>query len=163
MSARTPKFDPETVPFLALPWMLFSQRNNLPKRAAVYFICDGNGKVLYIGQSINIRQRWTTHERITQCGELSYCRIAWLDIEDHTLLTLIEDACIDYFSPPWNGDGGGYLDDQRKNLKVSYEVWRLLRQIAAATDQKYGAVLERLLVMEWQRLRPEHTTPQKGS
>jgi len=42
----------------ALPSLPLDERRALPDTAAIYFVLAGD-VVLYIGQSVNMRQRWT--------------------------------------------------------------------------------------------------------
>lgn len=146
-------FAAENIPFLALPWKRLQDRQQLPDCAAIYFVCDAQSKVLYIGQTTSLVKRWYGHERRHACQEVSGCRIAWLVVNDPSLLHAIEKACISYFCPPWNGDGAG---DTRISHKISQEAQRLLRLIAAQTGEKQYVILERLLRTEWARVHPQN-------
>ena len=63
--------------------------------------------ILYIGQSINIRNRIRSHNMkkswIKSCQ--SYYRIIWIEISGLSLLNSIEQALIEYFDPPLNARG----------------------------------------------------------
>lgn len=143
---------PESIPFLALPWKRFDDRKHLPICAAIYFVCDANSRVLYIGRTINLCQRWISHGRLDQCRTLEHCRIAWLEVSNPALLPAIEEACIDYFCPPWNSDGQG---DHRITMKIHPDVHRVLRLIAALTRETHNAILDRLLTREWERVQSQ--------
>ena len=97
------KIDVQTIPLLALPSLPFEERRRLPKCAAIYFVLNAAGTVLYIGQSINLAVRWVAHHRATRLIDKQATRISWLTIEDETLLDDIESACIAYFDPICNG------------------------------------------------------------
>jgi excinuclease UvrABC nuclease subunit len=146
-------FAPENIPFLALPWKRLQDRKQMPSCAAVYFVCDATGKVLYIGQSTNLLQRWIFHNRLDQCRAVKACRIAWLEVSDPSLLPAIEEACIAYFCPPWNGI---QEEGARINLKIHPDVHRVLRLIAALTRETHNAILDRLLTREWERVQVQH-------
>ena len=46
---------------LTLPYLMMTELKFLPTRSGVYFAIEESGQVAYIGQSINIRQRWQSH------------------------------------------------------------------------------------------------------
>ncbi len=95
--------NPSTIDPLALPSLPLLERRHLPKCPAIYFALEGN-KVLYIGRTNNLNQRWTIHHRWQQLqathGEV---RIAWLECSNISLLSSIEDALIEHFQPLLNG------------------------------------------------------------
>lgn len=93
----------EVINPFSLPHLPLTDLKQLPARPAVYFALKDE-QVLYIGQSVNLQQRWTTHHRWQQLvkteGDI---RIAWLECSDISLLTEIERALIEHFIPPLNG------------------------------------------------------------
>ncbi len=84
---------------LTLPSLHLSERRSLPRCKAIYFVIDGD-IVLYIGQTVNLAQRWANHHRLNQFK--SNPHIAWLKCDDESLLLESEKALINYFSPPLN-------------------------------------------------------------
>lgn len=142
-------FTPESLPFLALPWKRLQDRKDLPNCAAIYFVCDANSRVLYIGRATRLSQRCMSHNRLPQCRTIAQCRIAWLEVTEPALLQAIEEACIAYFCPPWNGHAEpGALT----TTKITPEALRLLQQIAERLGEKQYGTLTRLLTREWERL-----------
>lgn len=95
--------NPTTVNPLALPSLPLASRSGLPTCPAVYFALEGD-RVLYIGRSVNLQQRWMTHRRYKQLKAISNVRIAWLECSDPSLLPEIEVALIEYFQPSLNGE-----------------------------------------------------------
>jgi hypothetical protein len=95
--------NPAPVDPLALPSLPLTDRSQLPVCPAVYFALDGD-RVLYIGRSGNLQQRWITHHRYSQLKGLNNVRIAWLECSDPSLLPEIEAALIEYFQPSLNGE-----------------------------------------------------------
>jgi len=89
--------DPLALPFVPLP-----DHRLLPEHPSIYFAIDAAGVVQYIGQSINLRQRWSQHHRFNQLKVLGGIRIAYLSC-DVDLLWQIEEALIAYFQPVLNG------------------------------------------------------------
>ena len=99
---RPQRIDVQTIPLLALPSLPFVERRRLPRCAAIYFVLNADGTVLYIGQSINLAVRWAAHHRAAKLIKHQATRIAWLVMEDETLLNAVESACIAYFEPLCN-------------------------------------------------------------
>ena len=100
------KLEPHSIPLLALPFVPMAERKRLPRLAAIYFVLNAQGTVLYVGQSINLAMRWAAHHRTTKLIEHQATRIAWLVMDDETLLNAVESACIAYFAPLCNGFHG---------------------------------------------------------
>lgn len=98
MSAFTLKsFDLSSLPSLPL-----SDRSQLPSCAAVYFALSASGRVLYVGQSIDLRERLRRHHRVALLDALGDVRIAWLKESNSLALRRIETALIKHFNPPLN-------------------------------------------------------------
>lgn len=90
------------VDLLSLPSLPLADKAQLPDIFAIYFVLDGD-RVLYIGKTINLRERWTTHHRLKQFKKMTVpVRIAWIECSDATLLTSIEAALIEHFQPLLN-------------------------------------------------------------
>lgn len=89
---------------LALPSLPLAQRAALPDAPAIYFALAEDGAVLYIGKARRLVARWksTMHHRYTELAALPSVRLAWLVVSDESLLSGIEQACIEYFNPPLN-------------------------------------------------------------
>ncbi len=68
----TATIDPAVLPSLPL-----DERSALPDTPAIYFVMAGD-TVIYVGQSVNLRQRWLAHHRLQQLNEHGGCRIAWM-------------------------------------------------------------------------------------
>lgn len=89
--------DPSTLRALPL-----ASRRQFPETTCIYFAIDSLGAVQYIGQSVNLRQRWAGHHRREHLEGLGGVRIAWIEISDRAFLNEIESALIDWFDPPLN-------------------------------------------------------------
>lgn len=101
---------------LTLPTLLLSQSRNLPRCKAVYFVIDGE-TVLYIGQTINLANRFLTHHRIKQFG--NNARVAWLECSDESLLPELEKALISYFKPLLNGTK---IEEENRRYKLPTKI-----------------------------------------
>lgn len=94
--------NPETIDISVLPSVPLGQRSKLPQAAGIYFAIDSAGQIQYIGKSVNLRNRWGLHHRINQLERIGGVRIAWLEVEETSLLTSIEAALINWFAPSLN-------------------------------------------------------------
>lgn len=75
---------------LDLPSLPLVERLHLPKCSAVYFVMQ-HERVLYIGRTINLAQRWATHQKWSYLIKLDTpVRIAWLECSDKNLLVQID-------------------------------------------------------------------------
>lgn len=93
--------NPTTINPLVLPSLSLANRSALPSCPAIYFALE-NDRVLYVGRSCNLQQRWITHHRYSQLKGFNNVRIAWLECSDPSLLPEIEAALIEYFQPELN-------------------------------------------------------------
>lgn len=88
---------------LTLPSLLLSERSRLPNYPAIYFVLSSNC-VLYIGRTVNLANRLSSHNRLQQFKALDESlKVAWLKCDEIDLLDEIEAALISYFEPPLNG------------------------------------------------------------
>lgn len=94
---------PESIDLRSLPCLSLEDRANLPDVAAIYFAVDSFDEVLYIGRSVSLLRRWTGHHRLSQLVNIGQVKIAWVEISETALLPQVEQALIEFFSPPLNG------------------------------------------------------------
>ncbi|NET61300.1 MAG: hypothetical protein F6K47_35790 [Symploca sp. SIO2E6] len=94
--------DPQVINPLALPSVSLELRSQLPITPSIYFAIDTQGVIQYIGRSVNPKQRWANHHRLNEFNEIGGIKIAWLEVNDESLLNEIEQALIEYFDPPLN-------------------------------------------------------------
>jgi len=125
-----------------LPSLPLDERKALPDAPAIYLVLAGD-TVLYIGQSVNVRQRWLAHHRFAQLNEYGGCRIAWMQVNDARLLDELERACVAHFSPLLNNQP--IPGDSHYSLRLSPELHARLKKIAAEEDRSLQAQMLRLL------------------
>lgn len=93
---------PHTIKLTELPSMPLEWYKALPKCAAVYLVLSSDNEVLYIGQSVNIQNRWRSHHIKRHLKKLYGVRIAWLQVSDSSLLETVELALIEFLKPKLN-------------------------------------------------------------
>jgi len=99
--------------------------------------------VLYIGQAINVRQRWLAHHRLTQLNEYGGCRIAWMQVDDAGLLDELEQACIGHFTPVLNGSDVRWCEDGNRPVTMLFapSVVQRIRQVAERKGVPFTVLL----------------------
>ncbi len=110
---------PESFDFSALPSLLLSDKGKLPSCAGVYFALSSQGRILYIGRSINIQERLRGHHRLQVLKAFEDVKIAWLTESDSLALRRIETILIEYFNPPLNKIPS-YLKEEDTEKLVKY-------------------------------------------
>src|SRR5918911_859874 len=94
---------PEDIDLTALPSVPLGETHDLPTSPGIYFALIESGEVLYVGMGESLRQRWQKrHHRRKQLEEAGNIHLAWLTIDDPSLLYSVEKALIDYLDPPLN-------------------------------------------------------------
>ncbi|MGF2037355.1 MAG: helix-turn-helix domain-containing protein [Nostoc sp. CmiVER01] len=94
--------NPATIDPLALPSVSLQERSQLPARSCIYFAIDSHGVVQYIGRTVNLKNRWSSHHCYGYLKRIGNVRIAYIEVSDHNLLAEIEDALISHFNPLLN-------------------------------------------------------------
>ena len=88
-----------------LPCVDLTQLELLPACSAIYFAIDYENRVLYVGLSVNLAERWKTHHRLHQLKEIheeNPVRVAWLVWTEADLSTA-EKYFINRYQPLLNG------------------------------------------------------------
>jgi len=143
---------PVTVTLSALPSLSLDERVYLPDTAAIYFVMAGD-TVLYIGQSVNVRQRWVAHHRLKQLNEYGACRIAWMAVDDAGLLDELEVACIAHFSPSLN-DSPVLWDNWTLTIRLPRELETAVRRLARERLVQPSVVVRQLVKERLDELEP---------
>lgn len=87
-----------------LPTISLSDRASLPSCSGIYFLLSSKGKLLYIGRSINIANRWRNgHHQHRLRNRFKNLWLAWYESDIESLETL-EAELINCYNPPFNGD-----------------------------------------------------------
>ncbi|TAE59714.1 MAG: GIY-YIG nuclease family protein [Nostocales cyanobacterium] len=89
-----------------LPFVYLLDRDRLPNCAAIYFVSDSKGQIVYIGRTINLLERWKAHHRFNQFKRLNRknrLNIIWLTCKaDIETLSMLEIELINLYKPPLN-------------------------------------------------------------
>lgn len=83
---------------LSLPSLPFSA--SAPRTAAVYFLISGDGDLLYIGQSGNLRSRLQAHRRDKKKAGAAV--VHYVEVEDKQERLALEAAYIAFLLPKLN-------------------------------------------------------------
>jgi hypothetical protein len=142
---------------LFLPSLPLAERRSLPDCPAIYFVMQGE-RVLYIGKTVNLAQRWTQHHKWQQFSEIpGVLRITWLECSDTSLLHDIETALISYFDPIFNRGKSQHLGSKKLNAVIPDETWEALDEIASRemrTKSQMAAILLAEAIAEYRKRNP---------
>lgn len=139
----------------SLPAVALDEREQLPKTAGVYLAVDvQNNEVIYVGQSKNLRKRWSNHNLLTELDKLPFVLIAWFEIgdpsgswlgsENSSWLISFEQMFIDYYQPILNSIGRKkYIDFK---VKLSLEDYQRLKQAISHTKVDRNKLIDALIV-----------------
>jgi GIY-YIG catalytic domain-containing protein len=111
---------------MTLPSLIMSRNQQLPELAGVYFVIDWQDTVIYVGQSHNLRQRWSSHKVSFEIDN-DDARVAWLQMRNPDYRVTLESLFIKRFKPRFNIKPGA--SDREANRK------KLLKQIALYTER----------------------------
>ena len=84
------------------PSVEYGQRGSLPALAGVYCVMSGGGNLLYIGQSLNICQRWKGHHLQRQFKAGASLHIAYRETFSEAGRLKMEAILIRRHQPRWN-------------------------------------------------------------
>ncbi len=123
---------------------MMSELRYLPTCAGIYFAIEEGGEVAYIGQSLNIRQRWRSHHVQDDLCDLTILesarrvRLAWLEVSDVDALSDLERTMIQRFMPRLNDS---YARLPRTVMPPQENVRMLTtREVAEKIDANPGTV-----------------------
>lgn len=98
MSAITSDgIDPLKLPSLPLEW-----HKALPAVSGVYVVLNSTGQALYVGHSKNLQKRWMKHHLKKKLLEIGGVHLAWIELQDVSLLEEKEYNLIGQLTPPLN-------------------------------------------------------------
>jgi len=102
-------------------------RSQLPEIQAIYLVYQGE-RLLYIGRTKNLKQRWLTHHRYKQFAQLEDVRVAWFPCQEQ--VPEVEATLIELLEPELNGQDIG--DRLQLNLRLDKhkDLYEAIRQAA---------------------------------
>lgn len=90
----------------SIPSLPVVERNSLPEIPAIYLVFTPDNRLLYIGQTNNLKQRWMSHHRYGQFIEADVnSRVAWFAFDPDSVdsLPLFESELITALDSEYNG------------------------------------------------------------
>ena len=128
---------PESLDLAALSYVSITNLSGLPHASGVYFVLDSAVVPVYIGQTVSLRTRLTSHVNKKAFLALEGGRCAWL-LVPYASLTTIEIAIIDFFKPVMNKMKGG----NTKPVTEAADYERLLLRLPSYVLQDLRAQAE---------------------
>ncbi|MEH2373247.1 GIY-YIG nuclease family protein [Nostoc sp.] len=96
----------ENINLSELPSVYLLDKHRLPNCAAIYFVSDSKGQIIYIGRTINLVERWKAHHRFNQLKRFNRknsLNISWISCNrDVETLSKLENEFINLYKPPLN-------------------------------------------------------------
>jgi hypothetical protein len=145
--------DALTVNPLKLPFVSLAERGQLPRLPGIYFALDEADTLIYIGLARNLFLRWrgTAHHRYAQLMATGGIRLAYLLIDDESMLATVEVALIKRFAPAMNQrqDVPKRLTARaplaRFQLVISEDVGEEVAELASKENRSISNMLARLV------------------
>lgn len=145
---------------LTLPSLPLTNKTELPGVSAVYFVIAGD-RIIYVGKSRNISQRWANHHRLKQIKAVyGEAMIAWLECPEENL-KYIEQIFIQQLQPELNATPQT-LYSKRINVYFAYgEEEAIYAEIAEVAKQEKRSLSQtaKLLVVEGLKARKMRSHP----
>lgn len=85
----------------SLPWIPLSATAGFPAEPGIYFAVDCDGRVQYVGRSVNVKRRWGRHHKYKELILIGNVHIRYLSVNKEDLVSL-EAMYIEMFQPPLN-------------------------------------------------------------
>ena len=89
------------IDIFALPALPLEERHTLPECQAVYFVLEER-RVLYVGQTRQLRSRWRAHHLLSVLLEAPGKRIAWVEERQAWMRSRLEQQGVTLFRPRYN-------------------------------------------------------------
>jgi predicted GIY-YIG superfamily endonuclease len=123
-----------------LPSVYLLEKDKLPNDAAIYFVSDSQGQVLYVGRTVNLVKRWREHHRFNQLKRLNRknrISISWLSCSnDINTLSNLEHEFIKLYKPPLNWSK--VVSPVRRITPVEIALQQSLQQLAKLNTMIFG-------------------------
>jgi predicted GIY-YIG superfamily endonuclease len=130
----------ENLTLSELPSVYLLEKSHLPNCAAIYFVFNSKGQVLYIGRTINLFERWREHHRFNQLKRFNrkdLISISWLTCaNDITTLSHLENQLIELYKPPLNWTK--VVSPIRKITPSEIALQQSLQQLAKLNTMIFG-------------------------
>ncbi len=126
----------------SVPSVRILERNKLPESPAIYFVITPDNRLLYIGQSKNLRQRWQSHHRFQQFIEASQeTRVVWFEFDesDRQSIPSVEEELITLLDTEYN-ETDVPLDENHHIKRCAFRVpIDLYNEIEKIAVEEYNA------------------------
>jgi DNA-binding transcriptional regulator YiaG len=117
----------------SLPRLPISERKKLPNSRGLYFVLSED-EIVYIGQTINFKQRWIAHHISSYINSFQNVDIAWWQTQESADLSELENKAISFFQPKLNGI-------KEKTRTMSPKQFRIRRAVMDLTQVQLAELL----------------------
>ncbi|QIR39600.1 GIY-YIG nuclease family protein [Tolypothrix sp. PCC 7910] len=130
----------ENINLSELPSVYLLDKDKLPNCAAIYFVSDSQGQIIYIGRTINLAARWREHHRFKQLKRFNRkerINISWVNCSNQiNALPTIENELINLYKPPLNWSK--VVAPIRKITPAETALQQSLQQLANCNTMIFG-------------------------
>jgi|GEM_PF-743904 len=130
----------EDINLSELPSVYLLEKSRLPNCAAIYFVSNSIGQILYIGRTVNLVERWRVHHRFKQLKRLNrkdQISIRWMVCSrDINALANLENELIQLYKPPLNWTK--VVSPIRKITPSEIALQQSLQQLAQLNTMIFG-------------------------
>ncbi|MBD2778755.1 GIY-YIG nuclease family protein [Iningainema tapete] len=130
----------ENIKLSELPSVYLLEKDKLPNSAAIYFVSDSKGQILYIGRTVNLVERWRDHHRFNQLKRFNRkdrLSISWMTCSnDINTLSNLENQLINLYKPPLNWSK--VVTPVRKITPAETALQQSLQQLAKLNTMIFG-------------------------
>lgn len=123
-----------------------TEKRLLPTECGIYFVCDETGEILYVGKSVNIRQRWGSHHRLHKARGIESVIIKWKYV-DKGNLDKTERFYIETLLPSWN-NRIDIADSKEVPIRIDREQYNQLAEIRESDGIPIAEQVRRA-IREW--------------
>ena len=144
-----------------LSCLFLEEKNCLPSVAGIYIVYVGS-EVLYVGRSINIKQRWSSHHKVGLISKHPGAKIAWIEC-DSLFLHDLEYGLIASLSPAenWEIKGRESISQAfRESLGKNEDQEK--GEIELSSPAGYDACIEALLTTRYAKVEKQWLSAWSG-
>ena len=148
----------------SVPSLPIMERAKLPKVSAIYFVITPSNKLLYIGQSKNLFNRWLQHHRYQQFIEASPdTRVAWFEFDesDRECMPVVEDELITLLDTEYNGTDAPQIKKPRITAYVRQDLFDKFNEFCEQYEVKHSKGIELVLAEYFTGNKPDVTLDPK--
>lgn len=150
----------------SVPSLPIMERAKLPRVSAIYFVITPLNKLLYIGQTNNLFNRFLQHHRFQQFIEAGNdTRVAWFEFNesDRGSMPLIEDELITLLDTEYNGTDAPQIKKPRITTYIRQDLFDKFNEFCEQYEVKHSKGVELILAEYFTGNKPDVSLEQQAN